>query len=312
VVAIKDCGYNFAIPDYRTVAFAKQRESQNDILDKERNDYPLWKDKIPKAVWRGCFSNPAREAIVNHYRNHTNFDVAEVPFESTNGAFMKYQDFMKYRAVLDIDGHSWTDRFQYLLCQTSVVIKIQLNATSYFDAALTPGTHYLPASLENLTDVVEHALNIDNADEMNSIIAHANEWCQDHVVYKKLKKDVLSILNGYSEELYRANSNWTSIWNHRSSEFLSGEKTWNATHGWVSKPILAEFMKNKNRTGDDMDLVFTGLQQLGQKESLAWSSVWSLLAHCKARFASWMAIKRVSPSHGKPCWSAASFPFFPS
>lgn len=266
---VKNCGYNFAIPDYRTVILAKQRERQQDLLERENDKYPSWEGKIPKAVWRGSFSNPTREVLVNKFSNHTNFDVAEVPYESRKGPFLKHQDFMNYRAVLDIDGHSWTDRFQYLLCQTSVVIKIHLSATSYFDAALTPGLHYLPATLENLTNVVEHAVSGENAGRMKSIISNANKWCQKHVVYKEIKKDILSILNGYSEELYRANSNWTSIWNHHSSAFLSGEKAWNETYGWVSRPELSEFRENKYvafkaKAGmsGGMDLVFTGLPKV--------------------------------------------------
>jgi len=233
---IKDCGYNFAIPDYNIFKLAQQNKTD---LVEERNNYPNWESQIKKAVWRGCIdSNINREKMLNLVRNNTNFDVANVEWLSKSGEYMPMVDYMKYRAVLDIDGRAWTDRFQNLLCLKTVVIKIVMNYTSYFTVELTPGVHYLPASLENLTEVVEYAISDDNSEEMKSIVSRANEWCDNEVVPSKLRNNMLSILDGYADELYRADANWTNTWNNYSQEFLIGERAWNATGGWVSSPTF--------------------------------------------------------------------------
>ena len=38
--------------------------------------------------------------------------------------------------------------------------------------------HYVPASLENITEVVEYVLNNNNQHEMKEIVRSANVWCK--------------------------------------------------------------------------------------------------------------------------------------
>ena len=38
---------------------------------------------------------------------------------------MEFDDQMKYKAILDIDGNNWSARFPKLLCSNSVVIKVR-------------------------------------------------------------------------------------------------------------------------------------------------------------------------------------------
>jgi hypothetical protein len=37
---------------------------------------------------------------------------------------MEFNDFMKSRAILDLDGNAWSGRFGTILCLNSVVIKV--------------------------------------------------------------------------------------------------------------------------------------------------------------------------------------------
>ena len=45
---------------------------------------------------------------------------------------MPFDDQMKYKAILDIDGNNWSSRFPKLLCTNSVVIKVRVNSFSLF------------------------------------------------------------------------------------------------------------------------------------------------------------------------------------
>ena len=64
----------------------------------------------------------------------------------------------KYKAILDIDGNSYSARFSRLLCTNSVIIKITPRWAEYFFDELQPMAHYVPANLENLTKVVEYVV----------------------------------------------------------------------------------------------------------------------------------------------------------
>lgn len=97
-------------------------------------------------------------------------------------AAMPMQDFWNYRAILDLDGNSWSERFPRVLCGNSVVIKVSPAQVDYFWPTLFPHVHYVPANLTNLTAVAAHVVADDNQVEMQQIVANAQSWCQNHLV----------------------------------------------------------------------------------------------------------------------------------
>jgi len=232
---VLNCGYNFPIPDYNMVELAKQ-------ITKVKNEtitYP-WKSKIRKAVWRGSMSHPGRKTMLNRYQNNDIFDIANT---GNSSSFIQLRDMNKYRAVIDIDGHAWTDRFQTLLCSNSVVLKVQINCTSYFAKSLLPGVHYIPASVDNLTQVVKYATSDEHEEQVQSIISNANKWCERHISEESLRSDLLSILNGYAEELDRANPEWSNVWNQHA-EFFFGNSTFKETGPWIDELPHRNFFRN--------------------------------------------------------------------
>lgn len=54
--------------------------------------------------------------------NQTVFDIAE---------YMPFNELMQYRAIIDIDGNTWSSRFTKLLCTNSVIIKVCYVCYSY-------------------------------------------------------------------------------------------------------------------------------------------------------------------------------------
>lgn len=169
--------------------------------------------------------------MLNRYQNNDIFDIAD-SYNSSN--VIKLRDMSKYRAVIDIDGHAWTDRFQALLCSNSVVLKVQISCTSYFAKSLLPGVHYIPASVDNLTQVVKYATSDEHEEQVQSIISNANKWCERHVSEESLRSDMLSILNGYAEELDRANPEWSNVWNQHA-EFFFGGSAFKETGPWIDE-----------------------------------------------------------------------------
>ena len=57
-----------------------------------------------------------------------------------------------------------------------------------------PTEHYVPASLDNLTDVAAYAMDKDNEDEMKDIVAKSNSWCRRKMNKKQIAKDMIQQL----------------------------------------------------------------------------------------------------------------------
>mmetsp|Transcript_8816 Transcript_8816/g.19785 ORF Transcript_8816/g.19785 Transcript_8816/m.19785 type:complete len:412 (+) Transcript_8816:182-1417(+) len=112
--------------------------------------YP-WSSKINKAVWRGTTTynpyfgavelnkTPRGELVQKSMEYPEIIDAGFVKFiqqyksqkdELANQTVltkrMNFDDQMKYKTILDIDGNNWSGRFPRLLCTNSVVIKVHV------------------------------------------------------------------------------------------------------------------------------------------------------------------------------------------
>jgi hypothetical protein len=112
--------------------------------------YP-WKSKIGKAIWRGSttgstrlesnttFDELSRAKLVKKSMDRPEIiDAAFTSFvqgwevvldeghskQTIVSSHLPFRDLMKFRAIIDIDGNSWSSRFTKLLCTNSVVIKV--------------------------------------------------------------------------------------------------------------------------------------------------------------------------------------------
>ena len=61
--------------------------------------------------------------------------------------------------------------------------------------------HFVPASLENLTQVAAYVLDRQNDEEMRSIVDSANSWCRAKMTKKKMAKDMMSQIDAYETML---------------------------------------------------------------------------------------------------------------
>ena len=60
----------------------------------------------------------------------------------------------------------------------SVVIKIQPDFIEQSYNDLIPMVHYVAATLDNLTSVVEYVLDQQNEEAMRIVVSNANAWCK--------------------------------------------------------------------------------------------------------------------------------------
>lgn len=98
------------------------------------------------------------------------------------GPYIPLDDFQGFRAVVDIDGNSWSERFPKLLCRNSVVIKVQPGQVDYFWPTLQAGVHYVATNLTMLVETVYDALSPKRDEDMMRIVANARNWCRRRMV----------------------------------------------------------------------------------------------------------------------------------
>ena len=140
------------IPSYETwMDYSKKHtseESWDDTFALESKQYP-WNNKTNVALWRGTttandmyfkweLNQIPRGRLVQMSMKHPelidagfvrlNQQFENATFTKENATIltdrMKFDDMMKYKAIIDIDGNDWSSRFPKLLCMNSVVIKV--------------------------------------------------------------------------------------------------------------------------------------------------------------------------------------------
>jgi hypothetical protein len=223
-----DCPTTFPIPTYEAIQYAEM--SWKKLIPAYNNAYP-WQSKISMAVWRG---KPTGHKLANNSRLHLcelsrkrpdllDAKIVQTIDGSPYGLFhesiyvgsrMKMEHFQHYKAIVDIDGHSWSSRFTALLCFSSVVIKVEPGHVDHFHPSLIPWKHYIPVSsdMSDLYEAVEYATSDDHREAVSQMISRANKWCAEHLQMDLLADDLLRTWNVYTKHLYQADSDWSSKW----------------------------------------------------------------------------------------------------
>ena len=102
----------------------------------------------------------------------------------------------------------------YLNCCILPVPQIDPDWIEYFYDNLQPMVHYVPASLENITEVTEYVLDEKNRHTMKYIVDSANSWCKRTNTKEQLPKDAVSQLQKYERAFNAHNTHWVDEWKH--------------------------------------------------------------------------------------------------
>jgi Glycosyl transferase family 90 len=197
-----------------------------------------WSSKISKVIWRGALSEAEwRDALTSvrwrvnklvteyNLKGAKEFDVGltgiprwlttRVKFNiSEVGGFLPsispMTTFMNYKAILDMDGNSWSSRFGTLLCYNSVVVKVEPKYFEYFYPELKPWTHYIPVKndLSDFDKNIKWALDTKNENAVRDIIESANDWCSRRFLPEELARDQIDIWESYVREMNRGDPHW--------------------------------------------------------------------------------------------------------
>lgn len=230
------CSHAFPVPTYETVKQAAKPWQA--LIEEYRRRYP-WERKQRRAVWRGAPTG-AHAADRNSRirlcdRAERRPDLLDAKLSSTLRSGFKdvddtrylgdrihMPDFQKYRAIIDVDGHSWSSRFGELLCYSSVVLKVEPANVDYFHPELRPFVHYLPVSadLGDLYEMAEYAVSDEREGEVRRIIANANAWCLRRLDTESLMRDQAAIWDRYAGHLLEADPSYGEIWKKAKQRLL--------------------------------------------------------------------------------------------
>jgi hypothetical protein len=207
------CNSSLPIPTYDTIRQTTLRTFRTRLYNLI---YPWWVKKRA-VVWRGSPTGPGdatanrraqlvRAAALLRRPDLTDVALTSLPPEwpanvssGLVGRHIPMYLFQLYRAVLDIDGESWSARFGSLLCMSSVVLKVEPSYVDYFYPGLRPWVHYIPVrgDLSDLEARAVYATSDSNARDVQQIIRNANGWCLQKLRLEVLANDLLRIWNGY-------------------------------------------------------------------------------------------------------------------
>jgi Glycosyl transferase family 90 len=134
------------------------------------------------------------------------------------------EEFATYRAVLDIDGNSWSSRFGSLMCDNSVVIKVEPKFVDFFHFhSLQSWKHYVPVKydLSDLEEQTEFVMDPRNDNVVLQIVQNAQQWCMEHMNPDALAHDTLYIWEKYLGYLDAWNEQWREIWAQEGPRLLN-------------------------------------------------------------------------------------------
>jgi Glycosyl transferase family 90 len=248
------CRYAFPIPtysayEYMAIGYVNGTNLWQDKMNEWAIEFP-WDNKTSQVYWRGgCKAE--RYWFVIRANNSTNRRFMNVrtvgnkcgsgPWQPRKAKPDRQEASMQFKAVFDIDGNSWSERLPRLLCYNSAVVLVTIDDDfeEYFMSDLIPGVHFIPANLENFTDVAKMVTHKRNDGMLLEVVKNANTWCRNHLTEERLNSDFLSILNGYVEMLNRGHPNWVSEWNRVAPSYV-GFEAFEDGHGGFTNQITSD------------------------------------------------------------------------
>ena len=246
------CRYAFPIPtyssyEYMKIGYINGTNRWQEKMDEWAEVYP-WSNKTSQVFWRGGCKGPRKDFVIRAQTDRRFLNVRSVGNRCGTGPNIPRlgqptppEYSMRYKAVFDIDGNAWSERLPRLLCYNSVVVVLSIedDFEEYFMLDLTPGVHFIPASMENFTEVARIINRKENEGMLQNVVKNANAWCRERLTEERLNLDFLSVLNGYVEMLNVRDPYWVEEWDRVATSYV-GPEVFKNGHGGFSDQVDLE------------------------------------------------------------------------
>ena len=181
-----------------SVEFKNNQRLQISKLDNE------WKTSKPDLIDAGIVSWNSRDKI------DSNLTITYIKPKEMNklGIYLKKKipmnEQLKFKYNINIDGHSATNRFSYLLQSGSLIINVEskyvIGNTRWYDHLLIPYKHYIPVKYD-LSDLEEVILWCRlNDDKCKLIVQNALELYNNYFTKEHILKYTANIFNLLSNQ----------------------------------------------------------------------------------------------------------------
>jgi hypothetical protein len=205
------CSHRLFVPTGNVLQLAKKEPQEwTTQFQTNQHQHPT-NQKIPRIVYRGL--NPKIRQFHQERASLLDF-VDDVSPNYDLGHLQKYV------GVLDVD----TLDYPQLLCQNSVVLRTEPSTClDLLQSTLQPFKHYIPVDpdFSNLAERTKYVL--DHAEQVQEIVANANAWCRETMLYPHLQDLFLTTLTHYLELLDQGQADWqTSAWQRLKGLYLQG------------------------------------------------------------------------------------------
>ena len=223
------CNYSFPLPTFTGLGLSKiSTDDWDNYFQNSDSLYP-WKSKTNAVVWRGGPTGlnwtPNRTWLVEQSISAPSVIDAKFSWRRNQKHKMSFQDFQKFKAVIDIDGNGWSGRFHGILCMNSVALKIRPQFLDYNAGQLKEWFHYIPYDLKNVSfpDFVENILEDKNDAMLRKIVSNARAWCRQHMSRPSIQDDLLDIFASFVAELDKNDPTWEHKWMPVFSDVLDAQ-----------------------------------------------------------------------------------------
>jgi hypothetical protein len=198
---------SIAIPD---IYYIEQQGYVNTNIKKINDNRILYSDKKNECVYRGSITSITTYNFINYQdkdglnqreylkRLYKNGGIKNFNFED---GIMSIEDQLKYKYILDVDGHSntWCATV-WKLYSGSVLLKTNSIWKQWYYDELKPWIHYVP--IENDFSDINEKIQwcIDHDKECFNITQRAKIFVEEKLNWEKVKADTITIFKKYIEE----------------------------------------------------------------------------------------------------------------
>ncbi len=156
-----------------------------------------FKDKKPKAVWRGALNNLKRKTLVALHSGKDYCDVATTIGASNSKTsavnFLSREEHLRFRYIISIEGRDVATNLKWIMASNSLcIMPAPVYETWFAESMLIPGVHYalVKDDFSDLEDVITYFEA--NPEKAQAVIANANAYVAQF--RNQRREDILSYL----------------------------------------------------------------------------------------------------------------------
>jgi hypothetical protein len=233
------CSLNDYVCDYNYPIFAKARkigkgnrillnldsDCHTKMLSIIKNIDIPFDEKKNTLLWRGSSTGNVRhmlrESLVKQFQNHTNpnidikFTKLVQGYTNDNDEYiiadnMSYQEQLKSKFIISIEGNDVATNLKWLLLSNSVVLMPTPTVCSWFmEDCLKPYVHYIPIS-SDFTDLEsQYQWCLENLNTCECISKNATEYIEQFLDSAKEEEITKTVIDTYFDKVTLNISNET-------------------------------------------------------------------------------------------------------